>query len=155
MKKLILGFVTAVLLIGIAYGISTIRLSSSHETRSPLYDQDVKKANEAVLCDNEQHSCRAFDKAQNSGNVNVTIVANGKPVSGLEVDVANTPGAVQYYMKLTDADGIASFDGLPVGNNFIYFNGVNFPKAYGDSPTVPVTVAKDQTAERRIELKTR
>lgn len=152
MKKFVLGFISALVLIGIVYATLIFLPQLSQKKKGPLYDQDVKKAQEAVICDAIKHSCSFFDKTQDSGNVRVLINATGKPVSGLEVDVAPKPGSPQYYVRLTNKQGVALFESLPSGKYAIYFNGVNFPKKYGDSPTVPVEVIKNQTAERNINL---
>lgn len=152
MKKFVLGFISALILGGLIYCIFVFLPQFKSQKKGPLYDEDVKKAQEAVLCDAIKHSCSYFDKTQDSGNVRVIINAKGKPVGGLEVDMAPKPGSVQYYVKLTDKQGLALFESLPSGKYAIYFNGVNFPKEYGDSPTVPVEIIKNQIVERTIDL---
>ncbi len=152
MKKFALGFICALVSVGLIYAAFTLLPQLGSKKKGPLYDQDVQKAKEAVICDNQKHSCASFDKTQDSGSVKVTITAKNNPVKGLEVDVAAQPGAPQYYVKLTDGSGIALFSGLPRGSYTIYFNGVNFPKEYGNSPVVPVEIVKNQTTERTIDL---
>lgn len=155
MNKFILGFLTALLLAAIIYGALVFLPGFFSGSKGPLYDSNIGKAEGAVLCDNQKHSCGYFGAAQNSGNLRVILTAAGNPVTGLEVDAADKPGATQYYMKLTDGSGVALFNGLPAGGYTIYFNGVNFPKEYGNAPTVPVVIEMGQTAERRIDLKSK
>lgn len=152
MKKFVLGFIFALVLMGLIYSVFMFLSQFQPKKKGPLYDEDVKKAQEAVICDVLKHSCSYFDKTQDSGSLSVTIIAAKGPVKGLEVDVAGKPGSPQYYVKLTDNNGVALFNNLPSDDYAIYFNGVNFPKEYGDSPTVPVEIVKNQTIERVIEL---
>ena len=152
MKKLVLGFISALILVGLVYAVFTFVPQFVSKKRGPLYDEDVKRAQEAVICDAVKHSCNYFDKTQGSGSLKVAIVVAKSPVKRLEVDVAGKPGSPLYYVKLTDNNGVALFNNLPSGDYAIYFNGVNFPKEYGDSPTVPVEIIKNQTIERVIEL---
>ena len=56
------------------------------------------------------------------------------PAKDLEVDLGTKPGATEFYMKYTDKNGIAEFDGIPSGSYVVYFNGTTFIKDYG-SPT--------------------
>lgn len=152
MKKFVLGFISALILAGLVYSVFVFLPQFKPKKKGPLYDEDVKRAQEAVICDTVKHSCSYFDKTQDSGSLKVVITAAESPVKGLEVDVAPKPGSPQYYVKLTDKQGIALFESLPLGKYAIYFNGVNFPKEYGDSPTVPVEIVKDQTKEIFIPL---
>lgn len=152
MKKFVWGFISALAAVGLVYMVFVFPPQLGSKKKGALYDNDVKKAHEAVLCDSEQHSCSYFDKVQDSGNLNVVVTAAGVPMKGLEVDAAGRPGAPRYYVKLTDDTGVALFNGLPTGSYVIYFNGVNFPKEYGDAPTVPAMITKEQTTERRIDL---
>ena len=80
------------------------------------------------------------------------ITALDKPVKDLEVDVGDLPGSSVYYMKLTDAKGIAIFNGLPAGSYFVYFNSTNFPSKFGTSPTGGTSVTSGQTTDINIDL---
>lgn len=152
MKKFVLRFISALILGGLIYSIFIVLPQFETKKKGPLYDEDVKKAQEVVICDVVKHSCSYFDKIQDSGNVKVVISAGNNPIKGLEVDIASKPGFPQYYVKLTDKQGVALFENLPSGKYTIYFNGVNFPKEYGDSPTVPVEITKDKTKEIYVPL---
>lgn len=152
MKNFILGFIAALVLVGLIYEFPSFLHGFEKEKTGLLYSEDVKKAKEAVLCDAVKHSCSYFDKVDDSGSIKIVISAGENPVKGLEVDVAPRPGSQQYYVKLTDNSGVATFENIPSGEYAIYFNGVNFPKEYGDSPTVPVEITKGQTIERAIDL---
>lgn len=150
MRKLVLGFVSILIIAALAYVGYKVFSESVFKGKSPLFG--VVKSNEAVLCDTQQHLCNSFSKTSNSGNLKVIISASGDPVKNLEVDLGVQPGAPKYYMRPTNNQGIALFEGIPSGNYFIYFNGINFPKLYGNSPTQGVEIIPNQVVERFLEL---
>lgn len=107
---------------------------------------------EAQFCDTDSHTCAPITPDVNSGTLKITITAGGKSVNGLEVDVGTKPGAAKYYMMLTDTSGAVVFNGIPTGSYSIYFNGNNFPKQFGDPPSVPVEILISQTTQKTIDL---
>lgn len=113
---------------------------------------DMSGAKETQLCNVDSHTCGAVQRTADSGTLKVTVKSAGKGVSGLEVDLGARPGAPNYYIRLTDVNGVAVLTGIPAGKYYIYFNGFNFPKEYGDSPTEKVSVVSGQTTEVVINI---
>jgi len=109
----------------------------------------------AVLCDQKKWSCGRYEKVEGVGDLKAIITADGEPVRRLEVDVADRPGAAQYYLKLTDEAGMALFNNLPAGSYKIYFNLNTLPGEYEGSAgtTIGVEVIAGKTTEQKIELK--
>ncbi len=109
----------------------------------------------AQLCDTQTNTCASIPQSVDSGSLKISVTAGGKPISGLEVDVGGKPGAIQYYMMLTDAEGAVVFNWIPPGSYSIYFNSNNFPAQLGNPPSVPVDIALSQTTQKTIDLTSR
>lgn len=145
MKKILILIIVLVILVGLGYvGYKYLLPSSQNTSGGP--------PKTTQLCDVNSQSCSAIQKSANSGILQITIVAGGKPVSDLEVDVGVSPGAQKYYMGPTDANGVVTIDGIPAGEFSIYFNDSNFPKEFGSSPLVPVSITAGQTTKTTINL---
>jgi hypothetical protein len=84
------------------------------------------------------------------GDLNVTVRAGGRPVANLEVDLG-TPGG-RMSNAVTNGDGVAAFTHVSVGTFNIFFNDLNFPQRFARVSRVPVQIAKDQRTEKTIEL---
>ncbi len=132
MKKFILGFVSASVLIALTYfGYPYIR--GFFGGSQPVSPQELKPG------------------VTDFGALRVKILGAGKPLSDLEVDLGE-PGGTMSYM-LTDKDGVAFFENVPVGQLQIFFNDLNFPKEYVrvSSPVI-VNIVKDKITEKEIKL---
>ncbi len=148
MKKILFPILVVMLLVGLGLvGYNYFQAGSNSRS-----NQSGGPPNEAQLCKVDSHTCTVIPKSANSGAVKITISASGKSVGDLEVDLGTKPGAPQYYMKLTDANGTAIFDGIPAGSYVIYFNSNNFPQQFGSPPTETVTVGSGQTSVKNIDL---
>lgn len=161
MKKIILGFViSAIVLVGGFFVLSNLFKSGTTQQTNNSSPQSSNRAtdeatqpDEAVYCDVQKSSCGSYAKTENSGNLEVTVMAAGKPAANLEVDAALAPGAPHYYMRSTDSNGVAQFDDLPAGDYKIYFNLNNFPKEYDASQLGSTKVTQGVTAKTIITLK--
>ena len=107
---------------------------------------------EAQLCSIDTHVCLPIPQTPNSGTLKIKITADTKSVSNLEVDVAKTPGANEYYMMLTDVSGAVTYNWIPPGKYSIYFNNNDFPEQYGEAPVVPIEITIGQTTQQTIDL---
>lgn len=161
MKQFVLGFLTATVIFAGGFFIFNNKaddmparqsdLSTDNKANTKLDELD--KPEGAVLCDMEKNSCDPYEKTGDSGNLKVSVTSFGKPVESVEVDVGSEPGAQKYYLRETDEQGIAQFDGLPSGSYKIYFNLNDFPKEYDASQLIDVKIVKGQMTEKTIELK--
>lgn len=161
MKQFVLGFLVATVIFAGGFFIFNNKANDTPARQSDLSTDnkanakldEPNKPEGAVLCDMKKNSCDPYERTENSGNLKVSITGFGKPMEGVEVDVGNEPGAQKYYLRETDDQGIAQFDGLPPGSYKIYFNLNDFPKGYDASQLIDVKITKGQTTEKIIELK--
>ncbi len=57
-------------------------------------------------------------------------------------------------VEITDKDGMAFFEKVPIGNYVIFFNDNTFPKNFERISTlIPVKITEGQVTEQKIELK--
>ncbi|NLJ49780.1 MAG: hypothetical protein GX428_09400 [Candidatus Atribacteria bacterium] len=136
MKKFILGLITGIAIMLIA-DFLFIGFFTSNKNNTP----------------NIVSSQSLIEGAQKFGSLNVVITA-GKTafVSGIEVDVGEYPGG-KMAVEITDKNGTAFFDKMPVGNFVIFFNDATFPKNFERvSSLIPVKIVEGQTTEQKIEL---
>lgn len=145
MKKILITALILVLVGGLAFTGYKFFLSRSTR-RGP-----EPGIGAATLCDAVKHSCGEYSKTSDAGSLKVVLFGKGT-IGGIEVDVGSRPGATQYYMKFSDSSGVALLEGLPDGNYSVYFNGNNFPKEYGDTPTQQVQIVKGETKVVEIHL---
>ena len=131
MKNLILGFISALVLVTILYfGYPIIRGFFDSGPMAP------ELLNPAV---------------KDFGKLRVEVFGKGKPLTGLEVDLGDPGGRMSY--AITDAGGAAVFEKVSVGTFSIFFNDLNYPKEFERVPSpVSVQILKDQTIQKRIEL---
>ncbi len=91
--------------------------------------------------------------AEKFGSLNVVITAGGAFVSGIEVDVGERPGG-KMAVGVTDKNGTAVFEKMPVGKFVIFFNDNTFPKNFERvSNLIPIEIIEGRTTEQKIELK--
>jgi hypothetical protein len=146
-KKVLLILVLTLVLGGL--GFAGYKYYLSHQATST---QNTPEAGSTQLCDLKKNTCNSFEATSDSGTLRITLVNGSDPAPDLEVDLGSRPGAEQYYMKMTDAGGVALFEGIPAGSYVIYFNLNAFPSAYGTPQTQSVTVVKGQTETLEIQL---
>ncbi len=149
-KDIVLGVLIGFILTVILVGVSGFFLYPNFlsESRNPVGETA------AVKCYAQKNLCEKFTSAADGGSLKITIFSyTGAAAKNLEVDLGTQPGAPEYYMKYTDKNGVAEFDGIPSGAYVIYFNGVTFIKDYGSSNiTEQVEINKNQTTEKTIRL---
>lgn len=147
MKKFILGFIAALVLVGLIY---TAKFAFNFLSSS----KNTVGGTTAVKCNAQKSLCERFTPAADGGALKITIFSHaGAAAKNLEVDLGAKPGAPEYYMKYTDENGIAEFDGIPPGVYAVYFNGVTFIKEYGSSSIVErIEINKNQTTEKTIRF---
>ncbi len=137
MKKFISGFVSALILIAVAYyGYPAIRgfVLGFSDQGKPLTPSELTPG------------ATAF------GNLKVEVTSDGKAVANLEVDLGKPGGRMSYIV--TDDNGIALFEKVSVGTYNIFFNNINFPKNLTRlSSAIPVEIKDGVTTEKNIELK--
>ena len=145
MKKLILGFVVVLAVIVAGYIAFKFLFTSGG---IPIGERT------AVKCSTASNTCEQFTPTKDGGSLKITILSyTGIAAKDLEVDLGTKPGAAEYYMKYTDKNGIAEFDGILPGSYIVYFNGTTFIKDYGSPTTTErVEINKNQTAEKTIIL---
>lgn len=132
MKKYILGFIGALVLIGLVY-LGYQFISGSRGSYTPVAPESLNPA------------------AKEFGTLRVEVSGKGKPIVGLEVDLGQPGGRMTY--KMTDGSGVAVFENVSVGSYDIFFNDINFPKEFARiSSTIPVEITKDRIVEKNIIL---
>lgn len=138
MKNYILGFISALILVALAYG--------GYRLYPGL--QRAKVLNEL------ESPCAILNpSAGEFGQVRVALSAGSTPIQGVEVDLARIPGAEDYCDAQTGPDGVAVFERVPIGQYNIYFNAGNFPRQYGEPNLVmPVTVRSNGIAQVGIDF---
>jgi hypothetical protein len=136
MKKYILGLITGIVIM-LILNFLPMGFFSGDKNNSP----------------NIVEPQNLIDGAQEFGSLKVVINA-GKTsfVSGIEVDVGEYPGG-KMAVEITDKDGAAFFEKMPVGNFVIFFNENTYPKNFERvSSLIPVEITEGKTTEQKIEL---
>lgn len=144
MKKFILGLIIALILgifVNIIFGYIKFDYFKNKNGQNQAINKDIKNCKDLV------------SGASTFGDLKVTVLGNGKPVENLEVDLSTKPGPTRCMQK-TDKNGMVSFEAIPAGQMFIYFNDNAFPKQFGQPPTEPVTIFPGQSVEKKVEFKT-
>lgn len=162
MKKFVFGFVAILALIGLFYGGYKIYGYYKILTKPAIKnDEDIRSAKVAVKCDYKNHSCDYFTPPADGGNLKVTITINAKPGKKIPVLLWKTFNPAsdpkdEAYVKYTDENGIAFFEGIPSGAYFPNYNLIGFPKEYGGAynswTTSKVEISKGKTAEITLSL---
>lgn len=141
MKNFVWGFISALVLVGLVWGIYKLI-------------PGFKKAKEAnrqeslnIECQNINSSVREY------GSLKLQILYKGQPATDLETDIAQVPGPDNYCSKITDSNGNISINNMPIGNYYVYFNMSNYPAKYGIASTqVKFEIKKDTVNELSIDL---
>ncbi|MDD2730975.1 MAG: hypothetical protein PHW33_02520 [Candidatus Portnoybacteria bacterium] len=95
-----------------------------------------------------------IEGATEFGSLKIIITAGETAfISGIEVDVGEQPGG-KMAVGVTDENGTAFFEKIPVGDYVIFFNDYTFPKNF-EKPSVliPIKITEGKTTEQKIELK--
>lgn len=136
MRKFILGFVSALLFVGIIY--LTYPFVSGFIGGPKL-----------VSPENLNPSVKDY------GSLRVEIYGKGNPLAGVEVDlgIIGPKGPELMTIVTTDDQGAALFEKVPTGTYDLFFNGFQFPEGY----VIPreryfAEIVKDQQTEKRIDL---
>lgn len=133
MKKFILWFVGALVIVGLIYfGYPVIR---------------GFLGNNAPVTPNQLNP-----EAKDFGTLKVEVSGKGRLIAGLEVDLGQPGGRMTYTM--TDVNGVAIFENVSVGTYRIFFNDYNYPKEefVRVASEIPVVIIKDQIIVKKIEL---
>lgn len=115
------------------------------------------KLSSTQKCNFENHTCENFIPQKDSGNFKITITINGQPGKGMEIDLwfKPSPGG-DSFLKNTDSNGIALFEGIPPGTYYPSTNLSNFPKEYGNAyqnwTWTNVEIVKGKTTEMKMDL---
>jgi len=90
-----------------------------------------------------------------SGSISFQVIIldeNGSPLSGVEVDIAETPGPPpEGGIMTTDENGVAHFS-LKPGNYYVFFNTVNFPSQYYQPAPSQINVSEGGVNIKEIIL---
>lgn len=145
MKKFIFGLI--IIFVVIVAGYIAFKFFNSSKNMIPGQRR-------AVLCNTERNVCEQFTQTSDSGSLKIAILTStGIPAKDLEVNLGIKPGATEYYMKYTDKNGVAEFDGIPSGFYVVYFNDTTFIKDYGSPTTTErIEINKNQITEKTIKL---
>lgn len=94
-----------------------------------------------------------IEGAQQFGSLKVTVASGqGEFISGIEVDVGEHPGG-KMAVEITDKNGVAFFEKMPVGNYVVFFNDNTFPKNFEKaSNLISVKIIEGQVTEQNIQL---
>lgn len=153
MKKFILGLVAALILGTVVNGVLGYVKLGYFKNPTLIWGGLFKGGGLGQTASSDVKDCKDLIAGISTfGNLKVTIIGGGKPAANLEVDLSKQPGPVRCEQK-TDKNGVVSFENVPTGSMFIFFNEKAFPKEFGQPPTEPVTILQGQTVEKRLELK--
>ncbi len=140
MKKFILGFIAALVLVGVGFGIYKFLTGAVGPGSSgPVSPEALKPG------------------VSEYGTLKIIVLGKDKlPLSGVEIDLgtvgAQGPEGPMAFQR-TGTDGVALFEKVPVGAYDVFWNSYFFPKEYDQPPKISVEIKKGQTTERTIELK--
>lgn len=138
MKKFIFGIIAGIVLMLILnfLGFDLKRFFSNNASNAPVAPQDL------------------IAGAEKFGSLKVVITSDKRAfISGVEVDVGERPGG-KMAVSITDKDGTAFFEKVPVGNFVIFFNDITYPKNFERvSALIPIRIIEGQITEQKIELK--
>jgi len=89
------------------------------------------------------------------GTLQVTVLAEGRPMADVEVDLGTVgpsgPTGAMSTMK-TDVNGVALFEQVPVGTYDVFWNTNAFPQGYEVQRDISVTITKDTTTRKTVTL---
>ncbi len=133
MKKFILGFVVAAVLLG--GGFFAYRFFGGSGPVSPeMLKPDVT----------------------DYGTLKVTVLGQGRaPLPDVEVDLGTIgkrgPEGPMAFAR-TNSEGVALFERVPVGGYDVFWNSYFFPEEYSQPSRALVEITKDKTTEKVFEL---
>jgi len=134
-KNFTLGFLAALIFIGIIY--FAYPLISGFRSSTVVPPNELKRGSTDI------------------GTLKVYVLANGIPLSGVEVDLGtigpNGPVGPMSAVE-TDEQGLALFEPVPAGVYDIFWNDNNFPLQYDKPSVMSVEIARDKVIEKMIEL---
>ncbi|MCL5784379.1 MAG: hypothetical protein M1142_03435 [Patescibacteria group bacterium] len=157
MKNFLSGLITA-LILGILFNtifgyIKFGYFQNPEKFLGLLKNQNERNQPSNQIADKDVKSCKDLVTGASAfGNLKVTITGNGKPIGDLEVDLSSHPGPIRCMQK-TDKNGTVSFETVPTGQMFIFFNENAYPKQFGHPPTEQVMILQGQLVEKTLELK--
>lgn len=135
MNKFFLGFVSAIVLIGLIYlGYLVIPGFFSSGLVSPE---------------------ELDPNAKDFGTLRVEVFGDGNPLSQVEVDLGKIgPGGPIGKMSAvkTDESGTAVFKKVPVGTYDVFWNTYAFPKEYSQPESISIEIIKDEIVIKRFDL---
>lgn len=140
MKKFILGFIAALVLMGAGFGIyKFITGTVGPGSGGPVAPEALKPG---VL---------------DYGVLKIRVLGSGgAPLSNVEIDLgtigAKGPEGPMAFLR-TDKNGVALFEKVPIGAYDVFWNSYFFPKEYEQPPKIKIEIIKGQTTEKTIELK--
>lgn len=165
MKKFIIGFILGTIIMVVLsqfWGFMPTFLGGRWDVSQP---NPITSNPFTLWCDKLTNNALGF------GNVSVTIIQNGQPVSDLTVNLsaeqppkADFPGAKPGEFMIpkkacfvgTNQKGIGTFKKVPEGNAYIFFNNdpAAYPKRFG-KPNFSITtveVKNNETVTTTIDL---
>lgn len=135
MRRFIFGFISALVAVAVIF-IAYLVIRSFFGS-GPVSPQNLKPG------------------VKDYGTLRIEVFGKGNPLGDVEVDLGevgpNGPTGPMSF-AVTDTNGLAVFEKVPVGDYDIFFNANHFPKGYVAPPSVSVSIAKDQVAQKRIDL---
>ena len=136
MKKFILGFISGVIVVVIVFLIFLF-IRGSFNGSGPVNPESLNP------------------NVKDYGSLRVEVFGKGNPLSNIEVDLGKVgsggpTGPMSF--TVTDSNGIASFDKVPIGKYDIFFNTNHFSNDYIPPQKTSVSIAKDQLTQKRIDL---
>lgn len=142
MKNFVLGFISALVIIGLIYTITEFLIPGFKSA-----SQQNRISEQKIECQNINPEVREY------GNLKLQVIYQGQPASDLEVDLSREPGADEYCYKTTDSQGYITVNKMPVGNYYVYFNMSNYPDKYGiPSAQEKFQIDADKTLEFTLNL---
>ncbi len=138
MKKFVLGFISAVVLLGLIFlGFLFVRGFFIGGSSGPVTSENLVK------------------DAKDFGSLRIDIFGKGQPLADVEVDLGTIGSggpAGPMSAIVTDAGGTALFGKVPVGNFDVFFNNYHFPEGYNVPQRVSVEIVKGQMTQKRVDL---
>jgi|SRR3989344_4937438 len=137
MKKFILGFISACVLVGLIYFGYPIIRGFFGGSGGPVSPSELNP------------------EVKDFGILRVEVFGKGQPIADVAVDLGKIgPRGPEGAMSevRTDVNGVALFENVPVGVYDIFWNLTAFPQEYNQPATISVEIKKGQTTQKRINL---
>ncbi len=134
-KNFVLGFLAALIFIGVIY--FAYPLISGFRGITVVPPNELKRGSTDI------------------GTLKIYVFAEGTPLSGVEVNLGtigpNGPVGPMSVVE-TDEQGLALFEPVPAGVYDVFWNNNNFPFQYKQPPVMSIEIARDKVIEKTIEL---